>query len=280
MDTTTQFTDATVQSLIELGRQTAGPVSLQKIDGSPVPFIISNGKVIPAPDLIFNEHAARPERIKGNVGVLDPESFIEYYTKFSDPNSRIFAYEPEIKVVGVLDYHAAGGELVPRWCQHRVTLTLRQSEEWKVWVGGNNRQRTQTEFAEFLEQNSIDIIKPSPANMMEVARDLQATTEVEFGAGVRMQDGQVRFKYTETTKASVGAGQLAVPERFTISLPVFVGGQRVEMDALLRFRNREGKLVIWYTLIRPEEVMRTAFLSARNQIETDLKQTIINGVPA
>lgn len=279
MNTVEVFSDQTVQSLIELGRQTAGPQLVHKIDGSPVPFVIHNGKVTPVPELIFNEHAAAPERVKANISVLDAESFVEYFTLFSDVNSRVFAYEPDIRVVGVLDYHAAGDGNSPRWCQHRVTLVLRQSEEWKRWIGCNNRQLDQQAFAEFLEQNSIDIIKPDPAAMLEVARDLQAHTEVEFGAGVRMQDGQVRFKYTETTKASVGAGNLAVPERFTINIPAFVSGQRVPMDALLRFRVKEGKLVLWYTLIRPEEVMRAAFMAARNQIAEALSLTIINGVP-
>ncbi len=161
-----------------------------------------------------------------------------------------------------------------------MTLNLRQSEQWKVWLGRSNKQFAQMEFAEFLEQNGIDISRPAPAAMMEIARDLQATTEVEFGAGSRTQDGQVRFKYTETSKATVGAGQLAVPEQFTISTPAFVGGALVDMQALLRYRVREGKLVIWYTLVRPEEVIRAAFLQSRNWIAEKLSITIINGTPA
>ena len=267
----------TVVELVKLGRQTAGP---QQVEGANVPcFLIpDNCKLQAVPELIYNDHAAHPERTKATVSVLDPESFIEYYSLFSDENSRVFAFEPEIKVTAVLDYHAAGlGN--PRWCQHRVVLNLRQSEEWKRWLGANNRKFGQEEFAEFLEQNSIDITVPTPADMMEVAKDLQAKTEVEFAAGVRMNDGQVRFRYTETTKSSVGAGQLAVPEQFVVCLPAFVGGPRVPMQALFRFRVVEGKLSLWYTLVRPEEVLRTAFLNARNQIADALHLTIINGAP-
>jgi len=135
-------------------------------------------------------------------------------------------------------------------------------------------------FAEFLEQNSLDVTKPSPADMMEIASDLHATTEVEFGSGLRQQDGQVRFKYTEAVKTTVGAGQVNVPERFTITIPAFIGGERVAMDALLRFRVKEGKLTFWYTLVRPEEVIRAAFLDARKAIAASLSVTIINGTPA
>ncbi len=267
-----------IQTLIDTGKTLAVPQTVQKFEGGNVPYYMSATGPKACPELLYNEHAERPERIKQNVSVLDPASFCEYFGLFRDANSRIFAFEPEVKVIGVLDYHEGIG--AARWGQHRLTLTLRHSPEWLRWNGMNNKQFTQQQFAEFLEQNAIDIMDPTPATMMEVARDLQATTEVEFGGGIRMNDGQVRFKYTETTKSSVGASQLAVPEQFTLSLPVFVGGDRAEMGALLRFRVKEGKLVIWYTLVRPEEVIRLAFLSARDEIAAALELTIINGNPA
>lgn len=267
----------TIQEIVKLGRAGLGP---QAVPGGNIPYVLvpKGCEVKAVPELIFNEHNPHPERIKGNVTVLDPGSFEEYFTLFHDPNSRVFADEPSLKILAVLDYHGAG-EGGPRWGQHRLTLSLRQSEEWKVWIGSNNKQMTQQSLAEFLEQNSLDVIKPNPADMMEIASDLQATTEVEFGSGLRQQDGQVRFKYTEAVRATVGGGEVKVPERFTIQIPAFIGGERVPMDALLRFRCKEGKLTFWYTLVRPEEVIRSAFIAARNSIASELGITIINGVP-
>lgn len=266
---------ATLLEMVKLGRLSAGP---QAVDGGNVPFVVvPEGCTVKAmPELIYNEHAARPERIKQQVNVYDAGSFMDYYNLFSDDNSRVFADETKISVAAVLDYHGAR-EGSPRWGQHRLTLLLQTSVEWKVWLGKNGKQMTQQEFAEFLEQYSLDIIRPDPAAMIEVSRELQATTEVEFGSAQRMQDGQVRFRYSETTKATCGAGQVAVPESFTISIPAFVGGARVPMDALLRFRNKEGKLTIWYTLVRPEEVQRKAFLDCRDEIASGLGISIING---
>lgn len=270
--------EKTIASVVELARATGEP---KIVEHGNIPFaVIPAGAQLQSLEaFVFNEHADHPERVKASVSVLDPESFIEYYTLFHDPNSRIFADESSIKVVGVLDYHGAleGG---PRWCQHRVTLTLRQSEEWKIWLGRNNKPFTQMEFAEFLEQNAIDITNPAPAAMIDVARDLEGKTEVEFGGGARTDNGQIRFKYSENVKATVSGGQVDVPERFTITIPAFVGGVRVPMAALLRYRVKEGKLSLWYTLIRPEEVMRQAFLTARGQIAQALTATIINGVPS
>lgn len=268
-----------IDTLLSAGRIGMGP---QSVPGGNIPYVIVpvGHTIKELPELIYNEHAEHPERIKGNVTVVDPASFIEYHKLFSDLNSRVFADETTLKVLAVLDYHGALDGGGPRWGQHRLTLSYRTSEEWKIWTASNNKQMTQQAFAEFLEQNSLDITTPTPAQMMEIANDLQATTDVEFGSGLRQQDGQVRFKYTETTKATVGAGQVQVPDRFRLFIPPFIGANRVLQDALLRFRVKEGKLTFWYTLVRPEEVIRKAFIAGRDFLATELEIKIINGITA
>ena len=269
-----------IRTLIETGKSlVSSQQQVQVFPGSKVPYYMTLQGIKLCPELIFNDHADRPERIKANVQVLDVPSFVHYYQTFGDEESGVFADEVGLRVTAVLDYHQnipdADGKA--RWGQHRVVLALRHSEEWLRWSGSNNKQMTQQQFAEFLEQNGMDITDPKPANIRDVAESLNATSEVEFGAGVRMNDGQVRFKYSETIKATVGAGQLAVPDRFTLTIPAFIGGERVDLGALLRFRVKEGKLTFWYTLVRPEEVVRKAFAGARDQVAKALEITIING---
>lgn len=268
--------DDALTILLDIGRSEAGP---QVVEGGNVPYVLvpAGSKVQPVPELIFNEHRETPERIKQTVKVLDPDSFVRYYKLFSDSDSRVFADETTLRVSAVLDYHTAALAIGPRWGQHKADLNLVLSEPWKIWLGSNNKHLTQTEFSEFLEQNSMDITNPSAATVREICGDLQATTEVEFASGVRMQDGQIRFKYTESTKATMKGAQLDVPERFTIGVPVFVGGEDVSLDALLRFRVKEQKLSFWYTLVRPEDAKRTAFQGARAKIAADLGIDIING---
>ncbi len=265
-----------INRLVELGRISAEP---KVAPGANVPYVMTTDGPKAMPELVFNDYEKAPKRVTATVGVLDPVSFGEYYRLFQDGNSRVFADEQKLQVTAVLDYHNAGKPSDPRWGAHRLILGMRHSEEWKVWTAANNKKFTQIEFAEFLEQNAIDIAAPTPAAMMEVARDLQATTEVEFGSAQRMNDGQVRFRYTEQTKATVGGAQVAVPEDFQIEIPVFIGGGDVRVHALLRFRVNQGKLVIWYTLVRPEESVRIAFSEARTQIASELGVIIINGTP-
>lgn len=257
----------------------AGGPSPIKIDNSNVPAVLvpDGYKVESLEKFVYNEHSAAPERIKAYPNVLDVESFVEYFNTFND-NGAVFADEKNSKVIAVLDYHQ--GASSPRWGQHRLTLELRKSEEWNTWFARNNKPFTQTEFAEFLEQNGMDITKPEPASIREVASDLQVHSEVSFGSGVRTSDGRLQFRYTEENKATVGGNAVIVPESFEITLPVFVGAPKITIMALLRYRVKDAKLSIFYTLIRPDHMVREAFRETRDVIASTLNITIINGAPS
>jgi uncharacterized protein YfdQ (DUF2303 family) len=157
---------------------------------------------------------------------------------------------------------------------------LRHSEEWTRWKGNDGARTNQIDFAEFIEDNAPDIVTPDPATMLEVARDLSAKTEVDFGSAIRMQNGSVQFKYSEQVKGTFGAGNVEVPERFVIAIPVYVGSERVKITARLRYRINAGKLSFWYDLLRAEAVRRDAFLDVQKSIADTLGIRIINGVPA
>jgi uncharacterized protein YfdQ (DUF2303 family) len=227
-----------------------------------------------------SDYADRPHRKKGVVTVLDAASFINYYQLFSDEHSRVFADETKSQVLAVLDYHGIG-ENAPRWGQHRVRLDLRHSEEWKRWVGRNGQARkmSQMEFAEFVEDNTPDIVEPSAATMLEMARTLQAKTDVDFSSAIRTNNGQVQLKYSETVKGTYGSGQVDIPEEFKISIPVYVGTPRVTIRARLRYRLNAGKLSIWYDLLRPEAIERDAFMGTLEAIKDGIGVSIINGNP-
>lgn len=269
-----------VQQLVNLGVASG---SAKIVDGGNVPYAVipSTHKVENLQNLIYNEHAARPERIKEAVGMLDPDSFCAYYSLFQDPNSRVFAYEPRASVLAVLDYHAAMGGVdggTPRWGDHTVELTLSNSTEWNIWLGNNNKRFSQAEFAEFLEQHAMDITSPSSASIIDIANDLQGTTEVEWAAGTKLANGNTAFKYSEQTRTTSQGKQIEVPDRFALSIPVFVGGGRVTVNAFLRYRMQNTtKLQFFYTLVRPDEVKRVAFIAARDAIATKLGITILNG---
>lgn len=265
-----------VKQLVDLGRAAA---DVRTIGNTPLVVIPNDHKVVPLREYVNNSDAERPLRKQGTVKVLDSGSFCEYYSLFSDEHSRVFADETVSKVLAVLDYHGAG-ENAPRWGAHRVELVLRHSEEWKAWESFDGQRKSQMEFAEFLEDNAPDIVTPDAATMLEVARDLRAKTDVDFGSAVRMSNGSVQFKYTEQVKSTYGAGNVDVPEQFVISIPVYLGCDRVRITARLRHRINSGKLTFWYDLLRSDVVKRDAFLAIRKSIADTLHISVINGSPA
>lgn len=271
------LTDETLQSLQIL---TEAGLAIKVVPGGTIPVLVRpDGTLIESLEkYIYNDHQPNPERVRGTVSVLDAPSFNEYFKLFADANSRIFADETKAAVIGVLDYHESQGK--PRWGQHRVSLTLRQSVEWTRWTSLNGKKFTQIEFAEFIEANSPDIIKPASATMLECARDLSAKTDVDFGSAVTIANGSVKLKYSEQVKATFGSGEVTVPETFTIAIPIHIGSERVEILARLRYRINAGKLTFWYDLHRADVAARQAFIDNVAEIAGTLAVTIINGTPA
>lgn len=250
------------------------------VNGIPYAVIPQDSKIESLEKFLHNDYAERPHRKKGTVSVLDAASFIEYYSLFSDEHSRVFADETKSQVLAVLDYHGIGDN-APRWGQHRVRLDLRHSEEWITWCGSNGQahKMNQLDFAELIEDNAPDIKEPNAATMLEMARTLQAKTDIDFSSAIRTSNGQVQLKYNEIIKGTYGSGNVEIPEEFVILIPVYVGAPRVSIRGRLRYRLASGKLSIWYDLLRPEEHKRAAFLHTLSQIKDSLKVTVIHGEP-
>lgn len=268
----------TLDRIVNLGRQ-AG--TIHHVERGTAPFVVipTDCKVESLERLIYNDNAAHPMRKKGTVTVLDAASFCEYYVLFHDEMSRVFADETKGSFLAVLDYHATG-ENGPRWGQHRLSLTLRHSEEWKVWSGKDGEHFGQMDFAEFIEDNQPDISDPSGATMLEVARDLQAKSSADFSSVISQANGSAKFQYTETVRGAYGSGDIEIPERFRVTIPIYIGSDPITLTARLRYRLNSGKLVFWYDLLRASNAERDGFMTIHNSISRTLDATIINGAPA
>jgi uncharacterized protein YfdQ (DUF2303 family) len=217
-----------------------------------------------------------PERIAAHVALADAKSFCEYVKSYADDRTRIFADPATHKFTAIIDYHGAG-ERKPEFLSHRAALQLTKDERWKIWIGGNEKLFSQSDFAEFLEDNAADISEPEAAVMLEVARDLHAHTDVNFDSKVTPKNGQVQLKYTETINAGVGAGNLEVPEFFKIRIPIFYGEESLTLRARLRFRISGGKLSFQYKLDRPTEKLNDAFNAAVASIAGVMQTEVLLG---
>lgn len=269
--------ELTPSAVLEIAKLAKNPT----VDTSqPIPFAVvpNDYKVLDLSAQKYNNFAPNPIRKKQRVRVDDAGSFCAYYRAFSDVNSIVFADEPKDEIYSILDYHEVL-EGLPRWGEHRLSLPMTHSEEWNRWMrrNGEAHKFTQMDFAEFLEDNAPDITLPNSATMLEVARDLSAKTEVDFSCAMRVANGSVAFKFSEQVKGTFGSGEAQVPENFTISIPVYLGGRRVAISARLRYRINSGKLTFWYNLLRPDAVERDEFRAVQVEIGEALGVKVLNG---
>lgn len=218
-----------------------------------------------------------PIRARGSVTAKTEETFSAYVNRYKSlQKTVVFADQEKFALVGVVDYHAADE---PGHREHRVTYTAPRSLEWTTWRGQNGKKMGQGEFAQFIEDNMVDIRDPAGAEVLEVSRGLQAKSKVEFASAIRLADGSQQFTYNEEIAGTTAKGTMKVPEEFTLGIPVFFGGSLYEVRARLRYRIDQGKLALWYELYRPEYIERDAFEAIVGNVATATGIDVWHGVP-
>lgn len=217
-----------------------------------------------------------PRRKRGIVKLSEASSFIAYFQRHANIASAIYCDRVKAEFVGVLDDHSAER---PDWGGHRVVLNLKHTPNWATWKQFDKHQIDQVKFAEFLEQNSIDVVEPAGAELLEMALHLEQHRTVEFKSVQRLKDGQRQFSYDETLKGTTQSGQVSIPERFKLRMAVYEGGDALDHYARLRYRVKEGTATFWYEIERLEEAERVALDAAAEEVETETKRAVWFGTP-
>lgn len=209
-----------------------------------------------------------PTRKKGAVAFIDGGSLARYAKAHDagDGSSAFYADPDALTVTAVLNGHRTDA---PGWGDHRATLTLRLTPEWKHWVALNGQLVDQVKFSEHIEDGLAEIVDPPGAEMLELAQTFQANTKVAFKSFRQLDNGQRQVSYEETIDAKAGTkGNITIPPRFQLGLAPFEGAEPFRVDARLRFRIREGDLKIGYVLDRPDVVIRSAFDDLLTSLDT------------
>lgn len=224
-----------------------------------------------------------PVSRRADAEFYDAASFIAYVNRFKDKGSIIFAdrFGQNKKFTAVLDYHE-DGKGSPRWGRHRAGLALRPTLSWQTWVPANKTPMNQTQFSQFLEDNIPDIAEPAGALIVEIARTLEAKKNVVFESNIERQtDGSFKFLYHEDVQGSAGRGNLKIPDKFTLLLQPFEGGEKFPVEARFRYRIGEGgKLSMWFDLVRVQDVLDKAFAAELEDIVAGVGDTPILFGPA
>ena len=218
------------------------------------------------------KYQTNPNHATGGMDAVTVEAFIEYYERYSQPDtSVIFADLRTFTMLGVIDWHA---EHTPGFGFHRVVYTAPRTEEWQAWCKNDGVKMAQQDFAYFIEERMEDIRSPLGAEVLEIAQHLEAKKNVDFVSGQRLSDGQREFTYVETIGTAQSRNQITVPETFVLGLPIFYGGEFYEVTARLRYRINERRLIFWYDLSHRVQLEQTAF----NLIVDDVREKVTTPV--
>lgn len=212
----------------------------------------------------------QPANKQASVRLFDVRSFAEYINEHKIPGkTRIFASPDKFEVWCFVDYLEAGANGKGSWALHNVELKLMQSEEWRRWKEHNSKILSQEDFCEFLEENALDVVSPDSAQMQEMALTIEATKNARFKSTMKLSDGSRLLNWVEEVNASAGKdGTLKIPERFKLYIPLHLGGDRTEVEAVFRIRiSDQGRLGLMYKLLREQEVQHTAMRLMRDTIE-------------
>lgn len=198
-----------------------------------------------------------PKRIDQQVTLQTADALVAYVERFKSVvgNSLMFADIEQSRIVAALDYHGADE---PSLVTHKGTLQLAFSEEWKTWTSIDGKMQQQLDFARFIEECAPDIHAPPAADLLEAVRDLQARRTVNFIKAVRTSADNECFEYTDNTEART-KGDLELPTKFVLYLPIYFGEPPTEVHAFLRWKLDDGKLLLGIKLHRAEHVRQAAF---------------------
>lgn len=224
--------------------------------------------------------SAGPRHRTGDVRVATPAALINYADRHVHPQASTLWADPASGAVTVVlnDHADLDGGNAPGWADHRATMQLVRSPEWKAWAGIDGQWQSQADLAAFLDDHQLDVIDPDGSDLMDITRTFHATEGATFKSARNDGTGEHTLVYEQQVDGRAGRdGTAQVPTDLTLQLRPWLGVDPVDVHAKFRFRVNGGALMLGVKLIRAEEVSRTAIETAAATVADDLGLLIIEG---
>jgi uncharacterized protein YfdQ (DUF2303 family) len=233
-------------------------------------------------EIDLDQYAERPIRSSTKITVTSAlgfnEAVIDRWTSDDTNHPVVYVDEANAGLVAVLNDDGPGG---PGWRDHRVSLRLTPTTEWQHWAGRQGL-KDQESFARTIQMGEGEIVNPSPATLLEIAQTFHATTSANVRLAKRLRDGRTQIVYEEDQTATAGeGGTLEIPEMFELSMRPFYGSDLWKIQARIEWALKLGTLQIGYQLVRPEDVLRQAFLKMIEAVKDELPgdAVFVEGLP-
>ena len=226
-----------------------------------------------------------PRRKTGAVTLAQHDSFTAYLAKHARLETELWADIDKDRITAVINAHAAvagdpDDEGVAGWGDHRATLQLVTTQDWRDWTGNSGKLVGQQEFAEFVEQHLPNFIRPSAADMLELAQTIKGSTKVSFESSKRVKSGETAIEWREDTTATAGKkGTIDIPDTIDLGMQVYEAGAPYKLTARFRYRIGTGQLLLGYVLERAGDVKRDAFGQVVQQVAADTERDVWHGTP-
>ena len=238
-----------------------------------------------------------PERRAGTARMLTLESLIAFVNRHKDEGTAVFGKIDDFtapKLIAVIDYHMLDG--VPRYGKHRAEYQFPLSPEWMAWNGANGRALDQGRFAAFVEDHVADLASPldaerseyeslfngarfaTPASLSQLSKGLEINVQSRVKEVRNLQSGEAEIAYDEVHQDGKGK-PVKVPGLFMVSIPLFIGGERVRVVCRLRYRKEEGSLVWFYQMYRVDLVIRERLVTDLERVGTETGCPTFEGMP-
>jgi uncharacterized protein YfdQ (DUF2303 family) len=263
-----------VRALLKAGTALAEPKKNPEPDGRPFVVLPEGFAVQALPVKGF------PDRAAGLVKLRDAASLIQYVDDHKGATTRIYATLEPACFLAVFDdfLPGAGVDLASaaNWRQWRAQFLVPHSREWQIWNKHHKVQLSQLQFGEFLQDNLPDVVSPDGATLLEMSLNFEASQNGAFRSVQRLHDGSHNMLWAAENNAS---GSVKLPPEITVSIPVFENDVRHTLTARLRHRVNDGKLALWYELVRPHKVLEQAFMGTWEKVKVATGVSILLGSP-
>lgn len=229
-----------------------------------------------------------PARKRGVIEITEADSFIFYLTKHGSLDECVIYAQDQaesgiLNLIAVINDHKSDA---PQWRDHRCLFTPAPSVEWKRWTSKDRGHFSQIEFATWLEDNLSDIANvegmPSGSAILQMALAFEANADKRLRSRLSLQNGGTQFEFVDDEDKDTRT-RMTVFERFTLGIPVFDGGEQpasaYTLEARLKYREKDGKVVFWYELIRPDRVFKAAVGETLEYIKSKTGFHVVFGTP-
>jgi len=287
------------QSIIDLCERLSVPQMVKVTVGDVMIHKVAVTKGIQLVDIQdeLDRRAPEPTRAKGTIEVHQTDSFIALVSHYATDSTIVYVDAVEHPcIVAVINDNLTGNRA--GWRDHMVRYVPEISEEWKAWGAKQEESLSQTDFAELLEDRCLNVVSlssvgpktsqiierlgvkvGSPADIQGIAKGLSIKVDNHVQEVRRLDSGESQVVFSEKHNGQDGK-PLSVPNALVIAIPVFKGGPAYTLVVRLRYRLREGRISLSYSIVHADKAKQDAVHDMTVTLRTGLPHVLfVEGVP-